>query len=195
MIQNFINFFKICLPVGKRRLYFITFQPYPKHKSYARCQNSCGPIMDFLKKFNAKYVIVREYCKSGKAHYHMIGFFLPGQIDDVKRCRFSSVHVKKCKTPLFKLKHPWDGRGEGLRESPEFMCKADEENSNIFLWSNVHIAKQATEAWKDSCANQRCINRTYEGHAWQEDLERMAEYICKDLPAVPKRYSDYYIQN
>lgn len=176
------------LPVCDRRLYFITVQPYPNHKSFKRCQSSCGPVKDFLKKHVHDFFIVKELCKSGLAHFHAIALFKPNKIKDIKKCRFGSVDIRRTKAKLFKPVYPWNGKCSPYSIDIVGFNKFDKLYPLIYSFSLDILNKQ----YRALVTRNRYLRRTWDSHPYRQELRDMFRYIGKDIPTLRYRDFDYH---
>lgn len=183
------EFMRSVLPVSDRRLYFLTFQPYPKHKSFKRCQLSCGPVKDFLKKHIQYFFIIKEFCKSGFAHFHVIAFLKHSQTLDIKKCRFGSVDIVRTKAKLFKPVYPWNGQCSPDNIDVVGYNKFDRANPKLYS----HVLSVLNRQYRELLARNKYLRRVWTDHPYKPELRKIFSYIEKDNPTLRYQHFDYSI--
>lgn len=184
-----LDWFTKCLPLGKRRLYFVTFQPYQANKKYLKCAARTSMLADFLRKqAKVAFYIVREHCKSQKPHFHAIVFATSQQVELIKNCKFSSVHIQRSTSKVTKNKYPWNGRFDPSIH-PEVCNAADSNYEHAFKWSHTHIAAQHKRLWLETLRSNRLLARLPKFSIYYDDMLRLSRYISKESPSA--LYKDY----
>lgn len=183
--------FQCLLPVGRFVLYLLTVQPYPKHKSFRRCQNSTGPVADLLRKAGCKkYFLTRELCKSGKAHFHVLCFLDNNMLREIVKCRFASIDYRRCKTKVRRVEYGWNGLysyNDVL--SDRALTRQDEKHIMLYDFFTNHIHLQ----YLRHLGETRAKNRLWKKHVLRQDIEQIYAYVTKDFDPSkkPVRYSDW----
>lgn len=173
----------------KRCLHFLTIQPYPKGKKFAKWQK-IGPISDHLRKCCKTFFVVREFCKDGKSHYHaLVSGYDPGKI-----CRHASVHEQPV-NPTVKVRIV----PEGEPYNPTVSEKIEKQHRRVMdeLKQDVpHPAlRECTAVYLIAIWNQQ--RKALERHnsnvrrtRHQQHVERVTNYMMKTF-INPIEWSDY----
>lgn len=205
LCSKFIQYFRNQLPVKKRRLYFLTFQPHQKGKHYLKWSQSCNKLKDFIKRYVDTFVIVKELCKSGKPHFHAVILAQPNVIFKLETSKLkihTSINVVKTHSSLTACQYDleqylranlFQQKVQDILGYPE--SKHDEEFAALHYFNLKHVNTVRYHNYKEEFGRRKARQTDWDTHPYKKDIVRLCYYISKDLNGDSTLYKDYYVHD